>query len=80
MRASSSKNLGVVTAKILETFVREAQDYDMDGSGECGTLISRGWNRERERIVKEHGFANLQHFTAVVRSRASARWCYRNGI
>jgi len=80
MKASNTKNLGVVVAKVMATYEDESRDYDMDGSGDCGSLIGRAWDNARNRIVQGFGFANMDHFIAVVTNRTTARWVYFNGL
>lgn len=76
MKMSNCKNLGLIVTEVMATYKYESQDYDMDGSGECGSIISRGWDQYREMIVRGHGFANLYHFMAVVEKRTSYRYVY----
>lgn len=78
MRASKIKNLGEVVGKVMATYNDENADYDMDGSGECGAMIARGWDKYREKIVTGYGFANLYHFAAVVAARTTEKWVYFN--
>ena len=76
MRPSRTTQLGLICTLVRNTFADEYQDYDMDGSGECGKMIADGWDRIRDRLVQRFGFANMQHFMAVVERRTSKRWAY----
>ncbi len=82
MRPSKHPQLGKIVGEFQQLLHAEAQDWDqtyqLGAPSECYPMIGRSHDKAREKFVKANGFANLQHFFAVVESRTSFRWVHFN--
>lgn len=73
MRPSRHPQLGRVLGEMLAA----VQGYEDDPmNAHVGFTPDVSW--ELERIVKREGFANVQHFDAVLLARCSHRWLHCN--
>ena len=73
MKASQHKQLGLVVSRVQAAVNGILGDPMNDYAGFTPDPTS-----QVEAIVQEAGFANTEHFDAVVAARTSARWMHFN--
>lgn len=76
-----------LTAAVNELHqLNQAEDFayeEMDAfgaPGECGHLIARGIDADREKIAAKYGFLNYRVLLDVIAKRVSDKWLYQSGI
>lgn len=73
MKPSQTKNLGMITARVIKASNDLLNDPMNDYAG-----FTSDPTPILEKMVQEEGFSNLTHFAKVVERRTSGRWAYLN--
>lgn len=55
-----------------------SMDLEMDGSGECGSIIWRGACSHAQRAAKKFGFRDVERVLSVAEKRTNPQFMYKH--
>lgn len=71
-------NFTKLIVALRNTYVDESRDHELDGSGDCGPMIARSWDRTRAKLIKDHGFTPESLETEIKIRGVSKKWMHYN--